>query len=376
MSLRIVYVITDLKVGGVPLHVYRLASAMRDRGGSPAVVSLAPEAEVSRRLADAGVKVWHCDAVGAWDARVILRLAAYLRALKPDITHSLLFHANEACRIATVMAGLPLHRLVCEIQTVEIERRWHLTVGGMTHRLGHCVIGNSTSVVGHLERAGRMSRRRLRMVAGGVDVAALDGASPASLAGLRLPDGVPVIGWVGRLDPVKGLEVLLAAFERMAGSREARLLLVGDGPMAPTVRRILTERRLWGQVSMLGARSDVASLLKACGMFVLPSFTEGFPNALLEAMAVGLPVVTSDVPGCHDLVTHEVNGLLAPAGDAEGLASAMSRLLDDAELAGRLGRVARETVLTAYTMERCVDRYLGVYGEIVGDRGLRLLKRG
>ncbi len=371
MGLRIVYVITDLHVGGVPLHLFRLAKAMRDRGHSPVVVSLARTGEVSQRLVEAGVEVFHCNAAGAWDARAIFRLARFFRQLKPDVVHALLFHANVASRLAMRLARLPSEHLVCEIQTVEIERKWHLRVGGMTHRMGHCVIGNSSSVVEHLARVAHMDRHRLRCVHGGADVSQLWHAEPVSRESLGITGEEPLVCWVGRMDPIKGLEVLLEAFDQVVQRTPARLLLVGDGPLAAHVREVLTDRNLWGSVSMLGTRSDVPGILKSCQMFVLPSFTEGFPNALLEAMALGLPVVTSDVPGCHDLVTDGVNGLLAPAGDSERLADAIERVLGDDPLAKRLGAAAKDTVSTKYTMDRCVDRYLAVYEEIVGEAGGR-----
>lgn len=263
------------------------------------------------------------------------------------------------------LAGWPLRKLICEIQTVEIERRWHVTVGGMTHRLGHCVVGNSPSVVDHLRRRAFMVRSRLRCVPGGVDAEAIRGAPRATPAELGLMPDVPLVLWVGRLDPVKGLDELVAAFARLVRQTSAQLVLVGGGAYEGTVRRCIRKRGLDDRVHMLGARTDVGSLLKLADVFVLPSRTEGMPNALLEAMAAGRPIVTTDVPGCRDLIEHEHTGLLVGSRDEVALCDAMARLLKDRRLAVELGRRASRHVDSQYTFSRCVDRYETVYREVI-----------
>lgn len=364
---RIVYVITDLDTGGVPLHVSRLAAAVRRHGFLPSVVSLAPPGAVAERLAGDGIAVHSCDARGRWDVGVIPRLAGWLRRLRPDLVHSFLFHANVACRLALPLAGRSRRRLICEIQTVEIERRWHLVLGGLTHRLGGIVVGNSPSVVAHLARRGHMSPGRLRCVPGGVDVASVVSAAAVDRASLGIAAAEQVVLWVGRLDPVKGLETLIDAFAVIARRTDARLLLVGDGAHADVVRRRIRDGALEDRVLLLGRRADVAGLLKIADVFALPSYTEGMPNALLEAMAAGRAVVATDVAGCRDVVTHERTGLLVPAGDAAALGGAIGRLLRDRALAGRLGRAAADHVAGRFTLERCVVRYVTLYRDVLNQ---------
>ena len=118
-------------------------------------------------------------------------------------------------------------------------------------------------------------------------------------------------------------------------------------------------------VHLLGTRDDVPKLLKAADVFVLPSRTEGLPNALLEAMAAGCAIVTTDVPGCHDLVTHDETGLLVPYGDTSLLANAVLDLLGDTALATRLGRAAVAAVERDWHVERTWREYAAVYEEAV-----------
>jgi starch synthase (maltosyl-transferring) len=361
---RITYVITDLETGGVPLHLLRLATAIRDRGWLPKVISLAPPGPVSAQLHNARIPVDACHASGPSDIAVLRRLAVRLRHTRPHLVHSFLFHANTACRLAAPLAGVSYARLICEIQTVEIERPWHLVVGGMLHRLGTCIVCNSPSVLNHLQRHAYMAPGRLRLVEGGVDVDRIRRAPCIDRKELGIENEHPIVLWAGRLDPVKGLDELVEAFAETAAATDAHLLFAGDGAYEHRVRALIERHALRQRAHLLGRRDDVASLLKLADLFVLPSRTEGLPNALLEAMAARKPIVTTDVPGCRDLIRHERNGLLVPPRNAPLLADAMIRLLTDETTAARLAATAAETVDARFTFERCITRYNSLYHDI------------
>lgn len=363
---KILYVITDLNVGGVPLHLRRLATAMRDRGHHPTVVSLAAPGPVGDMLREDGIEVATCAGRGGWDFRVIGRLARIIARVQPRIIHSLLFHANLAAKWAASRCNFPSDRLVCEIQTVEVERIWHLWMDRVTFDACRLTIGNSPSVVEHLAARAGIPRDRLRLVRGGIDPAPLRAAKPADRISLGVPESASLLLWTGRLDPVKGLDLLIRAFAALASESDAHLLLVGEGPMRSTLEALIGRLGLTRRVHLPGRRSDVPSLLSAADVFVLPSLTEGLPNALLEAMAAECPIVTTDVPGCRDLIEHERTGLIVPYGDTYSLTGALRRLLEDREFASCLGRQAAEEVSHNWHFEQTLDAYAALYGEITG----------
>jgi glycosyltransferase involved in cell wall biosynthesis len=371
---RILYVITDLEVGGVPLHLLRLATATRSAGAEVAVVSLKPAGPVGERLREEGIRVFSCAARRAADWRVVARLGGFVADFAPDLVHALLFHANTAARMVVLLGGLPAGRLLCEIQTVEIDQPWHLAVDCWTRRLCRGVIGNSQSVVDHLHRHARILRARLHLMPGGVDLTRFGecrgGAEPAHVAAESAEstesDG-PTLIWVGRMDAVKGLDTLIAAFARVRVGRPARLLLVGDGPVREAVEADVARRGLAACVQLLGRRDDVPALLSGADLFVFPSRTEGFPNALLEALAAGVPVVATDVPGCRDLVTDGDTGRLVPVDDPTALARMIERALDDQGTTARMAARARALVHTEYSLARCHARYHALYADVLGD---------
>lgn len=362
----ILYVITDLEIGGVPLHLSRLAPAMRARGFRVAVVSLAPIGPVGAILRQQGVDVHTCAGCCGLDFRVIPRLGQLLDELHPALIHSFLFHANQAVRLAAMLGGFPSERLIAEIQTVEVERRWHLRVDRWMHRCSRLTITNSLSVMDHLHRHARIPRDRLRLVRGGIDVERITNAPAMDRPSLGLTHDDRLILWVGRLDPVKGLDHLLRAIHQLDSTHRARLFLVGDGPERDGLERLAGQLKIQDRIRFLGLRSDVPSLLKAAELFVFPSKTEGLPNALLEAMAAGLPIVTTDVAGCRDLVEHHRTGWLVPFGNPAALVGAMAELLRNREFARQLGLAAQHEVRTKWNLVATWKDYEAIYRDILG----------
>ncbi len=361
---RILYVITDLQVGGVPLHVQRLATAMHELGHAVRVVSLARPGPVSDMIQQAGLEVASCHAKSTLSMGALWRLRREIAAFKPDIIHSFLFHANIACRFMAPLAFASPRKLICEIQTVEIERRRHLSVDRWTHRLCRMEIGNSPSVMEHLTRAAGLPRSKLLCVPGGIDVDRIAGAQAVGKTELGVAMDHRLLLWIGRLDPVKGLDDLLAALTIINEEIPAHLVIVGEGPDRGRVVKQIRHLGLEDTASLLGVRRDVPHILKACDVFVFPSLTEGMPNALLEAMAAGCPIVCTDVPGNRDLIVNGETGVCVPPGNPEALAAGVLKLLKNNELAGKMGARACEVARTSYNHDLMVDRYLEVYSRV------------
>lgn len=362
--IRLTYLITDLEVGGVPLHLCRLATRLPASDFRIRVITLSDDGPVGAQLRAAGIPVAACGARSAWDVRALGRLWRYLIADPPEVLHSLLFHANIAARVVGPLAGVPVRRILCEIQTCEVDRRWHLIVDGLTCRLCRYEIANSPSVLEHLHRRASIPRERLQCEWGAVDTKSIASAMPTDRVGLGVKPGEKLILWTGRLDPIKGFEEMLAGFRNVLRHIPAKLVLVGDGAYRATVERLIIENGLEGRVLLLGQRSDVPNLLKAADLFVFCSRTEGLANSLLEAMAAGLPIVATDVPGNRDLIHHGQTGLLVQRESPGAIAESMRIMLLEPPKARILGDAARNWVVLNMDIETWSGRWARRYREL------------
>jgi glycosyltransferase involved in cell wall biosynthesis len=176
---------------------------------------------------------------------------------------------------------------------------------------------------------------------------------PERYSGARKGGGKRLL-FVGRLAGVKGVSVLFEALERIIPRfPDLRLTLIGDGPERGDFEKEAHERGLDAAVTFAGYRSqsEVAEALQEADMLVLPSFAEGVPVVLMEAMAAGIPVVTTRVAGIPELVDDRVSGLLVPPGDADGLAGAISELMADPALRTRMGEKGRAKVAAEFNLD-------------------------
>jgi glycosyltransferase involved in cell wall biosynthesis len=178
---------------------------------------------------------------------------------------------------------------------------------------------------------------------------------------------------VANLRPEKGYDVFLdAAAIVLRAFPDATFALVGGGPELAALRSRTEALGIGHAVTFHGHCDDVPRRLAAADMFVLPSRSEAFPNALLEAMTAGLPVVATAVGGVLELLTHERNGLVVPPGDPTALADQMTRLMHDSSLATRLGLAARVEVSAHYSFDRMVSAFEGIYLAELGRSGVRV----
>lgn len=177
---------------------------------------------------------------------------------------------------------------------------------------------------------------------------------------------------VARLQYAKGIDVLLHAWGRMMHafseqdtSLKPRLLLVGEGPLRAKLERITAELGIQDSVEFLGLRRDVVELLQQAWGFVLPSRWEGMPNALIEAMACGLPCIATRVSGSEDIITDGRNGLLVEPENPIEMAEALKRVIEDKSLAQQLAREGHKTVVREYQLAVVVDRCLALYRRLL-----------
>jgi glycosyltransferase involved in cell wall biosynthesis len=217
-------------------------------------------------------------------------------------------------------------------------------------------------------------RSRIHLLGNGIDLHRFDpdafdaGARDWARAEMQAPADAVVIGVVGRLVAEKGIaEVLSAAAARRGTTPQLHWALIGplDPDKADAVDEVsLAQARSEG-VAVLGERDDLERLYAGMDLFVLASHREGFPRAAMEAAAMGVPIVATDIRGCRQVVDHGETGCLVPVRDAGALASAVADLAADPADRARMGAAARAKAVREFDQQRVIDITLGVYDELL-----------
>ncbi len=170
---------------------------------------------------------------------------------------------------------------------------------------------------------------------------------------------------ISNFRPVKRIRDVITVFARVAAVMDARLILVGDGPDTSVAEQTATELGVGDRVTFLGVVEQVAPILQAADLFLLPSETESFGLAALEAMASGVPVVASDVGGISEVVEHGVTGYLAPAGDLDQMSSYSIELLSNCSRKEAFARAAKERAVTVFNYREIVPQYEAIYERVL-----------
>ncbi len=375
---RVLHVITRLNVGGPARHVLALMPALRERGFETLIAFGTPEAEEGEILPGPDEPSFRIAALRrpiepAADQRAITELTRLANRFRPDVVHTHLAKAGALGR--------------------SVARR--VKAGGVVHTFhGHVLEGyfssptNSAFVIAERRLAGRTDA--LVAVSGATrddllelgigkpdqwhvlpcaldlgSLLVLDASSEEARNRLELPTGVPIVGIVGRLVPIKNHELFLEMAERVSASRPDTVFVVaGDGELRSTLEAVAA-RRLGDRVRFLGWTTDLPTLYAALDVVVMTSLSEGTPVALIEALAAARPVVATDVGGVAEVVEHGSNGYLAASGDAEGLSGSVLQLLGDAARRRAMGEAGRAGVAERHSAGPVAERTAGLYEAIL-----------
>lgn len=308
-----------------------------------------------------------------YNPREVFRLARHLRDGRYDIVHTHLFQADVVGRTAARLAGI---RSV--VKTMHNMGRWkthrHLTVDRILNRWTKKVICVSDYQRQEVMRQEGLSPERVVTIPNGVDIRRFDVVVKRSeyLRSFGLRPDHPVIGTVGRLIEEKGHIYLLRAVPLILSHHpNAQFLIVGDGRLRESLNSFLDKQPYAGVVRFAGLRPDIAELLSVMDVFVFPSLSEGFPIALIEAMAARRPVACTQIPQLRGVIVDGQTGIFFRPADPLSLADAINRMLSDAPLREYLVRNAFERVRENYSEVRMMRTIENLYIDLCTSPGLK-----
>jgi glycosyltransferase involved in cell wall biosynthesis len=361
--LRILHTESSLGWGGQEIRVLGEARGMLARGHDVRLAAPA-ESRIAREAARYGVA---CTPVAIARKRVggALALRALLARERCDVvnTHSSTdtWLAALACLTLASPPAIVRTRHISAPMPANAATRW------LYNRATRLVVTTGEKVREQVIREASVDPARVVSIPTGIDLATF---RPGERAAARAALGLPVAGFlvaiVATLRSWKGHRYLVEAFARLA-DRDARLAIVGDGPQREALERQVRDAGLAERVTFAGNRDEVAPWLQAADVFCLPSYAnEGVPQALMQAMAAGLPVVTTPVGSISEIVADGRSGLIVPPEDSVALHAALERLRADPGLRDALARQAHREAEARFGEERMVERMEQVFRRAAG----------
>ena len=341
--------ITDLELGGTPTVVRELAIRLHRAGKREVQVAcLSRWGPVADQLRDAGVKVTAMNARGPGDWRILPRLIRLIHQERFSTVFSFLLHANAMAAAVSIFVRGDV-RWIQSIQTTQPTPRWHWFVQRFAQRAAELIVVPSLSVSRVASEWSGISPGKISVIPNAIDPADW---TVHSLVPTSDPRPYPIT-FLGRLDPIKDVPTLVRAIAQL--SPLVHLHIFGEGPDRWRIEQAIAQSK--APVTMHGSIAKPQAALSQSGLLVLPSLAEGFGLVLIEAMAAGVPVVATDVPGICDVVRGGQTGLLVPPSDVNQLAAAIRNLVEDPAMRLRLIQQAQSDVNSRFTWDIMLDRY-------------------
>ena len=362
-KVNLLYLIWSLEMGGAEQVVMNLARGMDRTIFKPMVCCLNWKGRMAGELEREGIPVFVLGKRPGFDPVALFRLAWLLRRERIHILHCHLWTASFWGRLATWLRKVPLV-VITEHNLDTWRNRARLMSDRFLARRTDCMIFVSAKVRTFYQNYLDLPKEKYRLIYNGVDITGLDGNRDGNETREKL--GIPVkrrvIGVVGRLENRKGHRFFMDSVRSLA-VRESRALglIVGEGKARGDLESYRDALGLHDQIQFLGFCPDLGEALSVMDIFVMPSRMEGFPLAILEAMAAGKPVVATSVGGNDEAVQHGVTGLIVPYDDVQAMVQAILTLLQDDELRVKMGEAGQKRVREQFSLEAMVRDTQEVY---------------
>jgi glycosyltransferase involved in cell wall biosynthesis len=366
--IRIAYVIDNLRREGTQTALINLIEGLVPRGYECRVYCLNnAHPAIVGQLESAGARVV---VYGKWQTLTLVglaRLFAELLRWRPHIIQTQLFASDISGRVLGALSGVPVR--LSSIRGINRNKRpWQLVCDRLTVPLVQAVTFNSSAAVPFAQAFEGVRPHQVVHIPNGIAFVPHDRASArAALQDeLSIPPERVLLGSVGRLEPVKGHVYLVDAFAQIAADLPHSVLLIaGEGSQRAALEAAAARHLLGERVRFLGLRGDVPRLLAALDLYVHPSLHEGMPNAVMEAMAAGCPIVASEVGGIPELLVDGESGWLVAPQDSAALAAALRYALTHEAEARRVGAAAARRVAERFSLNAMVQSYDDLYRRLL-----------
>lgn len=353
--MRILFINSIQMFAGGEIWMLRTLRALQERGHQ-VWLCCRPYTELAERAIAAGIPVQLISFRSDFDPICICKLTRFMLQKRIEIVltnmDKELRNGGVAARLAGVPAIIPRRGI-----DYPLKNRWR-------YRFAYNVLATRVLANSHatkkalLQNAPWLDAQRIEVIHNGLEVEAFAQSAHGSLREeWQIAEHAPVLGFVGQLDERKGIGVLLSAFEviheRMP---EARLVFAGEGPLREMIESEIRDRGWERHVLLAGFVENVAAVMQTIDVLVLPSYWEGFGIVIIEAMACGRPVITTNISSMPEIVVHGQTGYLIPPGEPHALAEGAIALLQNPSLRARMGQAAKQRVAEHFSHAMMITR--------------------
>ena len=357
MKKAILFVTPYMRTGGTEKVVYALARGLKERGWVTAVVSSG--GPLADKIAMEGVKTFHVEELKSKRPLCLIRAAAKVRKIMNAYDRVLLNSHSFSAAVVCGLANCRLHPWSKHVFTMHIPENtnYYYIMGICLNFLSNRVVTVCMETAQALRKHGLVSDKMV-VIYNGIDTGNF------SFKPFRKWEGKIHIGIVARLVERKGHRDLLMAARDLSSRYDMIVHIIGDGPARQTLEVLANNLNLSERVVFWGDRDDIAERLQTLHLFVLPSYYEGFPLTILEAMSCGVPVVASNVNGIPEVISDGVNGLLVRAGDPISLSRAIEQMIKSPQSRERLVTEARKTIEKRFSLPTMIDSYARLFEDL------------
>jgi glycosyltransferase involved in cell wall biosynthesis len=369
--LRILQVVDGFRLGGAEKKLWELIANLDKQKFEILLANIGPTGALEEQFRQLGIEIFQFPRRFAFDLLPVWQLRRLMRQRRIDVVQTTLLWADVVGALAAGLAGVPL---ILSWETVSHEgdpfhNNFQRRVGyRLAMKFVDVIVPVSEEIKRSLIRRRRIPESKIRVIRYGVDLEKFHPNGRDLAQAKRQELGVAadaiVIGIFGRLETPKGHRFFIEAFpEVVKRYPQVRAIFVGDGALRQELETAVRQLGISEYVKFLGFRDDVNEILNTVDLFVMPSISEGLPNAVLEAMACEKPVIASAVGGIPEVVHHGENGYLTPPGDARALREILLQCLADRRHWQKLARCARQTVESGFSLRQQIADFQSIFEE-------------
>jgi glycosyltransferase involved in cell wall biosynthesis len=374
-KINILHIYQNSKIGGVQQQILNLLKAYNREVFNPIFCCLGPKEEIGKEIEGMGIDCISLNRsrYNRFSLKIVTDLHRLIKKKHIHILRTHRYRSNFYGRLAAFLTGVPVIVASVHDNYRKDKRPARKMINRILSKMTDKIVAVSEEVKRDIMRYDKIAPSKIVVIPNGIDIKRFN--PKGNFADIRkefsIKQGAIVVGFVGRIVPAKGLQYLIDSIPYVKEEfKNIKLLIIGEGSIVARLHQQAKEKKVYDSIIFAGKRRDIPDILSCIDIFVMPSIAEGLPNALLEAMAMGKPIVATEVGGIPEVIKNGVNGLLVPPRNPGALATAMEGLIGNDRLTAQMGHAARDLVLDKFSMVTIAQKWQTLYLSLLKEKGV------